>query len=408
LTKEIEEGLPPVAGDRDRIAQVLDNLVSNAVKFTSEEGKIKISARRVSKNGRKMVEISVTDTGVGISEKHLDKIFDRFYQVDSSTTRKYGGIGIGLSFVKMIIESHKSSIQVESKEHAGTTFSFTLEATEQIRPIEFDPQFSVIERKKSYLIELIDDEPDVNEIVKLSLIKEGYNVVDATTGEEGLQIAREHHPDLIILDVRLPDASGFDVLTCLKRDPNTRAIPVMIMSILKDTEKEAACGAIDHLSKPVDFRQLKAKINRCLQHNSCAIGVRPTVMIVDDEPDVVQLLSNRLTLEGFNTLIAHNGSLALEMLKDEQVRPKVILLDVIMPDPSGWDVIVALKSNPTTAAIPVILFSARGAEEDIKRGYELGARDYIVKPFEIKDLLIEIKSIVQEQNQADLSWSSSN
>jgi DNA-binding response OmpR family regulator len=182
----------------------------------------------------------------------------------------------------------------------------------------------------------------------------------------------------------------------------------MIMSILKDTEKEAACGAIDHLTKPVDFRQLKAKINRCLQHNSCAIGVRPTVMIIDDEPDVVQLLSNRLTLEGFNTLIAHNGSLALEMLKDEQARPKLILLDVIMPEPSGWDVIAALKSNPTTAAIPVILFSARGAEEDIKRGYELGARDYIVKPFEIKDLLIEIKSIVQEQNQADLSWSSSN
>jgi signal transduction histidine kinase/DNA-binding response OmpR family regulator len=408
LSTEVEKALPFVAGDRDRIAQVLDNLVSNAIKFTQEEGKIKISAQRVSKNGQKLVEVSVADTGVGIDEKHISKIFDRFYQADSSTTRRHGGIGIGLSFVKKIIDAHKSSIEVESKIHEGANFTFYLEEAEQIKLIELDHKFSVIENKKSYLIELIDDEPDINEIVKISLIKEGYNVIDATTGEEGLQIAREHHPDLIILDVRLPDASGYDVLAHLKQDPDTRAIPVMIMSVLKETEKEIAGGAIDHLTKPVDFKQLKAKINKYLQQDSRAIGGRPTVMIIDDEPDIVQYLSNRLTLEGFNTLIANNGSLALEMIKGEQARPKVILLDVIMPEPSGWDVITALKSDPTTAEIPVILFSAKGGEENIKRGYELGARDYIVKPFEIKDLLVEIKSIVREQNQGDLSWSGSN
>src|SRR5206468_1453475 len=118
---------------------------------------------------------------------------------------KYGGIGLGLSLVKKILESHKSSIKVQSKENVGTTFSFNLPVAIEAEPIEMDSGLSMVAHKKSYLIELIDDEPDINEMLKISLIKEGYNVIDASTGEEGLKIAREHRPDLIILDVRLPD-----------------------------------------------------------------------------------------------------------------------------------------------------------------------------------------------------------
>ncbi|MCS6885202.1 MAG: ATP-binding protein [Acidobacteriota bacterium] len=247
-------------GDRDRILQVLDNLLSNAVKFTPAKGKITVSAKVV--EGSK-VEIAVSDTGIGISENDLPKIFDRFYQADASTTRKYGGIGIGLSFVKKILDAHKTTIHVESKLGKGTTFRFLLEAPQKSKTAEF--KLLPVDRKKYFLIQLIDDEPEINDMLKLSLVKEGYNVIDATTGEEGLEIAKRHLPDIIFLDVRLPDIDGFEVLKRLKENSQTKAIPVIIMSILRDKAKSLEQGAVDHLVKPIDIKQLKSKLNRCLQ-----------------------------------------------------------------------------------------------------------------------------------------------
>ncbi|MEW6730436.1 MAG: response regulator [Acidobacteriota bacterium] len=399
LVRELEDNLPAVMGDCDRIAQVFDNLISNAIKFTSEDGKIMISARCTDK-GKKFVEITVTDTGIGIAEQHLDKIFDRFYQVDSSTTRKYGGIGIGLSLVKSIIDAHKTSITVRSQQRFGTAFSFMLEQAEESELIETDAQLAVIAHKKSYLIELIDSEPDINEVVKIFLVKDGYNVIDAVTGEEGFLIACKNRPDLIILGDRLPDINSHKMLARLKQDTHTQTIPVIILSAAKNDVESALPDAADQLAKPVDFNQLKVKIHQYLQQGNTT-NDRPTVMIVDDEPDAVQLLRDGLSREGFNTLAAFNGHGAFNLLKREGPRPVLILLDIIMPELSGWDVLTTLKADPTTAPIPVILVSAKGGEEDIKRGYELGARDYFIKPVEIKNLLTEIKNVIQEQNQTD-------
>ncbi|MBK7994315.1 MAG: response regulator [Blastocatellia bacterium] len=396
--KEIEltvtgiDSLPLVAGDRDRIAQVLDNLIANAVKFTPETGLIKIEGHLLEKK----VFISVSDNGVGISPAKIDKIFDRFYQGDSSTTRKYGGIGLGLALVKNIIDAHKTTIRVESKENVGSKFTFTLNVAENVEVIE-DSGLPLIDNRKSYLIQIIDDEPDINDLLKISLIKEGYNVIDANNGEEGLRIAREHLPDLIILDVKLPDINGFEVLACLKQDEHTKKIPVIIMSVLTDAKESIQMGAVDHIIKPVDLNYLKTKINRSLLMKNPAANIRPTVMIVDDEPDMRKMICDRLTVEGFNTWAASDGTTAFAMLKREPIRPNLILLDIMMPDQSGWDIMATLKSDPLTAPIPIILVSAKGEEEDIRRGYELGAHDYIVKPFEMKDLLTEVKSIIGQQ-----------
>lgn len=396
LNCEVEEGLPLVAGDRERIAQALDHLVSNAIKFTPEGGKVNITARRSKVDANKL-DISVSDTGIGISNKHLPRIFNRFYQADSSATRKYGGIGLGLSLVKKIIDAHKTTINVVSKEHAGTTFTFTLEFSETS---QLDTTVAQIEQKKTFLIEIIDDEPDITEIVKISLIREGYNVIDANTGTEGLQIASKHNPDIIVLDIRLPDLDGYEVLARLKQDTRTRDIPVIIMSILKDVEQSINRGAFAHLFKPADMQQLKTQINLAIQSST---QIRPTVMVVDDEPDIRQVLCDRLAREGFNTMSAADGTIALNLLKSEPILPSLILLDIMMPELSGWEVISALKADPATSTIPVILVSAKGAEEDKKRGLELGAREYIVKPFEIKDLLAEVRNVVSEQRRADLT-----
>lgn len=391
ITLNIEglDSLPLVFADRDRITQVFDNLLSNAIKFTNEGGEINIIGRILDKK----VEISISDNGVGISENKIDKIFDRFYQGDSSTTRQYGGIGLGLSLVKNIIEAHKTTIKVESQENIGSTFTFTLDVA-NANELSEDRVFSLIDNRKSYLIELIDDEPDINEMLKISLIKEGYNVIDTSNGEEGLRIARHHTPDLIILDVKLPDINGFEVLACLKQEEQTKNIPVIIMSILTDPQESIKMGAIDHIVKPVDLKFLKAKINRSLAIKNPNISIRPTVMVVDDESDMRKMICDRLTIEGFNTLSASDGKTAFAILKREPIRPDLILLDVVMPDLSGWDVMTSLKSDPLTAPIPIILVSAKGEEEDIRKGYELGAKDYIVKPFEMKDLMVEVKSVV--------------
>ncbi len=386
--------LPLVSGDRDRITQVLDNLLSNAVKFTNEGGEINISAKLLEKE--KKVAISISDNGVGISPNKIDKVFDRFYQGDSSTTRKYGGIGLGLALVKNILDAHKTTITVESKENGGSTFTFLLSLADATETVD-DSGITLIDNRKSYLIEIIDDEPDINDMLKIALIKEGYNVIDAGTGEEGLRIAREHAPDLIILDVNLPDINGFEVLSCLKQETRTSEIPVIIMSVLNDPRESISMGAVDHIIKPVDLKFLKAKINHSLSLKNPTISIRPTVMVVDDESDVRKMICDRLTVEGYNTLSASDGNTAFAILKREPVKPNLILLDIMMPDQSGWDVMSTLKSDPLTAPIPIILVSAKGEEEDIRRGYELGARDYIVKPFEMKDLLAEVKSVVSGQ-----------
>ncbi|MBI4851962.1 MAG: response regulator [Acidobacteria bacterium] len=389
LNIEGMDSLPLVSGDRDRITQVFDNLISNAIKFTNEGGEIKIVGRIL----EKQVEISISDNGVGINQDKIDKIFDRFYQGDSSTTRKYGGIGLGLSLVKNIIDAHKTSIKVESQEHVGSSFTFTLNVADRVES-GVEAGLPLIDNRKSYLIEIIDDEPDINDMLKISLIKEGYNVIDTSSGEEGLRIARHHLPDLIILDVKLPDINGFEVLSCLKQDERTKDIPVIIMSILNDPQESIKMGAIDHIIKPVDLKYLKAKINRSLAIKNPDISIRPTIMVVDDESDLRKMICDRLTVEGFNTLSASDGNTAFAILKREPIRPDLILLDIMMPDQSGWDVMTTLKSDPLTAPIPIILVSAKGEEDDIRRGYELGARDYIVKPFEMKDLMVEVKSVV--------------
>lgn len=395
LTLDIAANLPLVSGDRDRIGQVIEHLLSNAVKFTRDDGKIKITVQPITDRDKPWVEIAITDTGIGIPQAKIGKIFDKFYQGDSSTTRNYGGMGLGLALVKNILDSHHTTIKVVSQEDLGTTFSFTLPVAVKAEKIDSHPSLAVVEHKKTYLIALIDDEPDINDMLKISLIKEGYNVIDASTGEEGLSLARHHHPDLIILDVRLPDINGFEVLKELKQQPDTANIPVIIMSVLNDPKQSIAQGAVEHLLKPVDFKQLKAKINRYLRLKLIS---KPTIMVVDDEVDVRQMICDRLILEGYNTLSIADGPSALQLLEDPDYQPALILLDVMMPGQSGWDVISALKANPATTEIPVILVSAKAAEEDIKRGYELGAHDYITKPFEIKDLLAEVKHIIQGQS----------
>jgi signal transduction histidine kinase/DNA-binding response OmpR family regulator len=382
---EIAEDLPMVLADKEKIYQVLENLTINAIKFTETHGRITLCAVPFLEDEKPCVQISISDTGVGIPAHALPHIFDRFYQVDATSKRKYGGMGLGLAIARSIVEAHKGTIMVDSKIGSGTTFTVTLPG-EMVAPGD-DPEISNRETG-NYLVEIVDDDPDILRLLRMYLEDEGFRTITAETASKGMALAEEFQPDAIILDVLLPDQDGFMLLEALKSKPETVNIPVVILSIIKEKLKGMQLGAADYLIKPVGHSLLKGTLDRILSRSD-----RPkTILIVDDEEDTLHLLRDRLKEEGFQTIEANNGKEAIE--KATQSAPDLILLDIMMPELTGWDVMESLRRKEGTASIPVVVLSAASSEADRQRGYSMGISNYLTKPFEIKDLISEIKKVI--------------
>jgi signal transduction histidine kinase/DNA-binding response OmpR family regulator len=382
---EMPEELPPVIADRDKISQVLENLVINAVKFTPAGGSIVVSAGKVVGSGRPSVEIRVSDTGIGIPQSQLGSIFNRFHQVDGSTTRKFGGVGLGLAIVKSILDAHGATITAHSEEGHGASFFFALPLREKAEPV---PRVrEKIPVHPGTVVLIVDDDPEVRRVVSGYLKDEGMEVLTAETAEEGAELARKG-PSLILLDLLLPDRSGLDLLESLKGDPATRDIPVLVVSIAHEDVKALALGAAECLLKPVERGLLLATARKILD------GVdseEPTVLVVDDEIDTADFIRSTLRSEGFKVLVAHDGRGGLEMARREH--PDLILLDIMMPDLSGFEVLEAISSDPATAGIPVVVLTARGDPVDADRGLSLGARKYVSKPFDVRALVDEVRRL---------------
>lgn len=392
---DIPDDLPLVVGDKDKIYQVLENLTINAIKFTESGGTITIGARPVVQENETMVRINVSDTGIGIPEPALQRIFDRFYQVDGTSKRKYGGMGLGLAIAKSIIDAHKGKVEVDSKVGHGTTFTIILPALSEI-VTEHEDWLMRKDNGDHYTIEIIDDDADILRLLRMYLEDEGFRVITAETAEHGLALANQHHPDAIILDVLLPDQHGFNLLETLKSQPHTSAIPVLILSIIKEKLKGMSLGAAEYLVKPVGHTLLKATLQKILGKTSSA---SKTILIVDDEEDTLQFLKERLNEEGFKTIEASNGRAALEKAAED--RPDLILLDIMMPEITGWDVMEQLQKKEDTASIPIVVLSAATSETDKQRGFRMGIKQYLTKPVEIKDLISEIKKVVQSRETQD-------
>lgn len=388
---DIPDDLPLVVGDKEKIYQVLENLTINAIKFTDSGGKITVSAEQVSESGQNYVRIHVTDTGVGIPDQALNRIFDRFYQVDGTSKRKYGGMGLGLAIAKSIIDAHKGKISVHSKVGEGTTFTLLLPALEEMDSQQQESLPMTKSDGNSYLIEIIDDDQDILRLLKMYLEDEGFRVITAENGQNGMQYALQTKPDAIILDVLLPDQDGFNLLERLKTNNETSPIPVLILSIIKDRLKGMNLGAADYLVKPVGHSLLKATLHKILGKK----GRPKTILIVDDEEDTLILLRDRLKEEGFQTIEASSGKDAIA--KASASSPDLILLDIMMPEVTGWDVMEQLQRSEGTANIPVVVLSAAKSEVDVQRGYKMGIKNYLTKPFEVKELISEIKKVVQNR-----------
>jgi GAF domain-containing protein/CheY-like chemotaxis protein len=366
--------------DMTKVRQVLLNLLSNACKFTKDGG-VSLDVEREGSAGTSWVIFKVSDTGIGMSAEQLGRLFEEFMQADASTTRKYGGTGLGLALSRRLCRLMGGDIAVTSEPGQGSTFTVRLPADVT----------QVVERARAPTGEsagtvlVIDDEASVRDLMHRFLAREGYQVLTAASGEEGLRIAREQRPDAITLDVLMPGMDGWSVLNALMSDPELSDTPIVMLTVLDDKQKGYALGASDYLAKPIDRTRLLA----VLSHYRRDLPV----LIVDDDPTLRQLLRRTLEAEGYSVVEAEHGRAALESL--EHKLPGVILLDIMMPELDGFEVIGTLLEREAWRAIPVVIITAKQLTPEeraqlsgsVVRIVEKGGWDEAALLAEVRDLV---------------------
>ena len=332
LVKEVDPDLPPITGDRDRLIQVVINLISNAVKFTDAGTVICRAGRR----GADLV-VSVVDTGLGIAPADQPKVFERFKQVGDTLTDKPKGTGLGLPICREIVEHHGGRIWVESEPGRGSTFSFTLPVSaEKVSGVPAPVELAALIRQlrdqvvvttprhanRSPRILVVDDDPNIRELLTQELTEAGYQVRVASNGREALAHVRGERPDLVVLDVMMPEMNGFDVAAVLKNDPLTMDIPIVILSILQDRQRGFRLGVDRYLTKPIDtdllFKEVGALIEQKISHKR--------VLVVDEDATTVRALSDVLAARGYSVTEARGEDLLKRALA---VQPDIIMLNSV-------------------------------------------------------------------------------
>lgn len=333
--------LGSMAVDITRLRQVLFNLLSNASKFT-ENGKVFFIVDRIVVNESDWIILTIRDTGIGMGPDQLVNLFESFSQVHPKNIQKYGGTGLGLAISKRICEMMGGDIFVESKLGEGSTFSVRLPAKimAQKSPKTSDSpagvksfirQETVNEpdsREQENIILVVDDDPMVHSQMKRAFEKEGYQIVTATNGEEGLALARKYHPALITLDILMPGMDGWTVLTELKADPAMANIPVFVITMVGNENKGYSLGASEYITKPID----RTRIHILMKKYKWDSG---SVLVVEDDTGTRKRLCGMLEEYGLHVAEAENGQIALKRVQENH--PGVIFLDLMMPCPSWTD-----------------------------------------------------------------------
>ncbi len=369
LNNDLEPNLPMISSDMLKIKQILVNLLSNAAKFTDENGTIVVRARFEAP----MVKISVIDSGIGIEAKNLSRVFEEFSQVDNSHSRKYQGTGLGLPIARRLAQLLGGDLSVESMVGRGSTFTLSIPPTyksnestdivnqsaqpvpQPVKPKE-TPVVQMIKQLEIPSIKngetrvlCIDDEPDVIEILRNYLVPEGFTVFGANSGDDGIKLAERLQPTVITLDIMMPKKDGWQVLRELKANPMTQNIPVLIHSMVDNVPLAYSLGAIDYLPKPADVKLVLKMVRKAASIDD------KYILVVDDDDDFRSLLVKVLKDEGFSVQTATNGQAALS--KVDGGRPSLILLDLSMPVMDGFEVLRRLKQSEQLHTIPVIILT---------------------------------------------------
>jgi len=354
-----DEILGEMYADLTKLRQILFNLLSNACKFT-ENGLITLRIQRL-KNPTETFTFEVTDTGIGMNQAQLQKLFDAFTQADASTTRKFGGTGLGLAISKHFSLMMGGDITVKSTPDQGSVFTLTLPA----RYPNLDTPITVVPAEKAAAHHLppvtscpaktvlvIDDDPMVRHLLSNHIQKLGYEPVTAASGLDGLKLAKELKPAAITLDVMMPEVDGWSVLSALKADPEVADTPVIVLSMVEDMHTGYSLGANEYLTKPVEREYLDKVLARYCQREE----QRP-VLVVEDDDTTRTLMERILTSANIPVITAANGKQALQQLSKQ--KPSVILLDLMMPEMDGFEFANRLREESGLADIPVVILTAK-------------------------------------------------
>lgn len=380
--------------DITKLRQSLFNLLSNASKFT-ENGTVTLTVERRETG---WITFAVSDTGIGMTPEQQTKLFQAFSQADISTTRKYGGTGLGLAITQQFCKLLGGEIQVQSEPGQGTTFTMQLPAqlqspqSEQAIP---ETANILVQREiggDAGTILLIDDDPAAHDLMQRFLGREGYRVIAALGGQEGIALARQRTPDVILLDIRMPRMNGWEVLSLLKTDPELVKIPVVIVTIEDDQALGFALGAVDYLLKPVDYDRLLT-----LLQPYCSHSFPPSVLVVEDNAENREMTSRQLAKAGWRVLEAENGRKALEVMQIEQ--PGAILLDLMMPEMDGFEFLQELRQHPEWRSLPVIVLTAKDLTIEERQWLDGQTQRIYRKGTSSRELLLdEIRSLIAAQN----------
>ncbi len=426
LEYEVTRNVPNTAyTDQDKVSKALTNVLSNAVKFTRSGG-ISVHMSMLSK---KEVRIDVSDTGIGIPSDRLDEIFKEFHQVDSTDSRVYGGTGLGLAITKKVLDIIGGSVAVTSQLGKGSTFTivFPLKSKRDAARVELpepevahsdtaastysldlsDDRSNLSTEKKTILI--VDDEPDSLYIMAHYLREHDYQVIFSRNGEDVMHLTRRYQPFAIALDIIMPKRSGWDILQELKTDEQTRHIPVIVTTILKEKERARELGADYYLTKPFEAEQLidflndfmrkkkkkglfdwapllklvKRKRNGGRDDNGARQSSK--ILLVDDDKDTQYSVRIILESAGYQVFFANEGREALE--KVEVIQPNLILMDMMMPGMNGYETTRALREKEQFRNTPIVAVTAKAMKGDREKTIRAGCDDYVAKPFATDEIL---------------------
>jgi PAS domain S-box-containing protein len=380
LSADTPPELKPSLLDAKGARVILRNLLSNALKFTPSGGGVRAALRVVPREQlqgtvgvfERYLEISVTDTGIGIAPELLPKLFEPFRQANGALTRSYGGVGMGLALVKRLAELNGGAVAAAGGPDQGACFTVWLPyrrefaetdrgggyqaATEFNRGAEGAPPLGNVRP----LALVVEDDDYAAELICLQLHGEGLRTVVARTAEQGLEIAATLRPELITLDILLPGMDGWAFLEQLKHNSILAQIPVVIISIVADQRRGLALGAARVIQKPYQRFELAAAL--------AAIGFAPsaneqrTILVVDDDPDTVKLAAGLLETIGYTVVKAYGGREGIVLARERH--PDLIILDLMMPEVTGFDVARALHEHPDSAQIPILVATAQDLSQD--------------------------------------------
>jgi len=386
-----------IEGDKGKMGQVFNNLLSNAVKFNKNNGSVTVKIQQKEDS----VEVTVSDTGIGIPPEALDKVFTRFYQYDSSSTRKYGGTGIGLSIAQDIVRLHGSRITATSEEGKGSVFRFSLplkpaqEGKTEGTPAE-KPE-AALPSETHLLVEVVTQDRGLNLQIHDLLIPEGMNVVHASQVESAIDLARRYRPDCILVDADSSRQDGEDgehpTIERLLDDKDAASVPIVILTNDDDLYlhyRLRVAGRIRHgFRKSSLLGGIHYAIN---QRGAPTEPLGNKILCVDDDPEILLFISRCLGAEGYTMDTCDSGQEALQRIATREYG--LLLLDIAMPGLDGWEVCRTIKSDPSLAGLKVHFVSAKPIGRAASRLQDVGADGYLSKPFKSEDLMELVRGAI--------------